>query len=151
MPSEHSPPWEPVLCKRPAFKLRHDKGGQKRGHKTDPTIKQEICGKPSWMFLKFEQHCQQPEEQLTQAEKQKNKNRKSPASPNSLRAHKHVLHNRFPQRCVRQQALDFLSVCNLSRWLRIAQCTFRRKPVLSPAGKTTSLEALFAASGPLEH
>src|SRR5215831_9567966 len=98
MLAKHCPKWKAILHKRPPFELRHDPRRQKRGQKTQGTIKQEICGEPSRMLLKVEQHRQEPEEQLTETEKQKNKNRESPSSPNSLRAHKNGLHSGFPQR-----------------------------------------------------
>ncbi len=69
--------------------------------KTQRAIKQEICGEPPDVLLIVEEYGQNPEEQLTETEKQKNKNRKAPACANSLWAHKNGLHHGFSERFIR--------------------------------------------------
>jgi len=88
---KHCPPWEAVLRKCSPFELRHDPPGKKCSRKAQRAIKKEICRKPSGMLLIVGEDGQQLEKQLTESEKQKDKNRKSPTRPNSLRANKNAL------------------------------------------------------------
>jgi hypothetical protein len=107
--AEHRPPWKPILRKRPPFDLRHDPRGKKSGAKTQRAIHQEICGEPPDALLIVEEYCQKPEEQLTETEEQRNKNRKAPACSDSSRAHKNSLHLGFPDRFIR---------CRVATWTR---------------------------------
>src|SRR5882762_4443101 len=92
MLAEHRIPGKAILVKRPPFDPRHDPGSEQCSPKTQHAVQQEICGKPSNMFLIVEEYGQEPEEELAETEEKKYKHRKTPAHPNSLRASKNRLH-----------------------------------------------------------
>ena len=75
------------------------------------------------MLLVMKQNCQKPKEQFTEAEEQKNKNRKSPARSDPLRTKKNRLHFRFPKEHFigrRGNLSPELGLFNRARYLRRA-------------------------------